>query len=499
MSRIQGQYLSGVSVFVGICQTIGSVLVWVARSHHRFAAAIVLVCPTTGRDLTDFHTEIPPPIVAIIIKLEEENQLPSEKDFRVTLRLHAEHGDTATCVRALEMLRHTDFAVPLVTEVLLSAARGDGSEDQHKIIRTLVRAGVDGTGALLQAASDCVDQNAVERLLSARVSPDLADKNGDTALIVASRKGCKGVVEAVLSAGANIDHANMYAELTGGDTALIIASRNGHVDVVETLISARANVEHLNDWNASALMVASVCGHKDVLEALLSVGVNVDQQDIWGTSALFRAVVIGQKDVVELLLRAEADVNLLTHYPRGEMMIEILSEWMADNITLLEAIQMISRANDDQANTKCGFSALCAAAMRGQKDVAGVLLAALANVNHVTDEGETPLSYASQYGHDHMVETLVSAGARIDHVDADGETALFSASRNGHANMVEALLSARACLNHANVDGETALFTAFRRRHKKMAEALVSAGVDVHHANVYGDIASLSASAKYSY
>eukprot|EP00397_Hematodinium_sp_SG-2012_P037105 GEMP01040154.1.p1 GENE.GEMP01040154.1~~GEMP01040154.1.p1 ORF type:complete len:517 (+),score=94.39 GEMP01040154.1:83-1633(+) len=491
MSRVQGRYLNGDSVLVGTCKTIGSTLVAIAILHHRFASAIVLLCPTTTKNLTDFHTETPPPIVSIIIKSEEENELPSEDDFRITLRLHAEHEDTATCVRALEMLRHADFAVPLVTEVLLHAARDDEPEAHREILCTLVRAGADATGALLEAASDGAGQNAVERLLSASVSPDIADSNGDTALIVASREGCKVVVEAVLSAGANIEHVNVNPVNWGGDTALIIASRKGHVDVVETLISARANIAHLNDCKASALTAASHVGWKDVVEALLSVGCNVNQPDIWGFHPLFRAVADGHKDVVELLLRAEADVNLQNRYPHAASMMDSSWTWkIKDNmVPLSSTLQMYPPLNDDQPNTKGGFTVLCGAVMRGHKDVVRVLLAALANVNHVTDEGETPLSYASQYGHDHMVETLVSAGARIDHVDVDGETALFNASRNGHTNTVEALVSAGVRVNHANVDGETALFVASRHGHKNTVEALVSAGANVNHANVDGDTA----------
>eukprot|EP00397_Hematodinium_sp_SG-2012_P028372 GEMP01029865.1.p1 GENE.GEMP01029865.1~~GEMP01029865.1.p1 ORF type:complete len:515 (+),score=98.77 GEMP01029865.1:84-1628(+) len=489
MSRVQGRYLNGDSVLVGTCKTIGSTLVAIAILHHRFASAIVLLCPTTTKNLTDFHTETPPPIVSIIIKSEEENELPSEDDFRITLRLHAEHEDTATCVRALKMLRHADFAVPLVTEVLLHAARDDEPEAHREILCTLVRAGADATGALLEAASDGAGQNAVGSLLSASVSPDIADRNGDTALIVAARHGCKGVVEALLSAGANIDHANTNGIMARGETALMIACREGQTDVVETLLSARANVDLSNNHNSQALSLACVWSRVDVVKVLLSAGVkNIDFPDIWGCSPLFFSAVEGRKEVVELLLRAGVNVNHGSSYPYLPMIVGSTEGWLANGCVTDEAVLMFPSHTNDE-NTKNGYTALHGAARRGHHEVVGVLLSARAHVNQATDNGDTALLMASRHADKNSVNALLSAGACVNHANTDGETVLLVACRLSDKNLVNALLSAVACVNHPNADGETALLIASRGRNKNLLEALISAQSCVNHANMDAETA----------
>ena len=61
-----------------------------------------------------------------------------------------------------------------------------------------------------------------------------------------------------------------------GETALMKASQKGYKEIVEILLEngADVNVKGYSDW--TALMHASHYGHKDVVELLLENGVNLD-------------------------------------------------------------------------------------------------------------------------------------------------------------------------------------------------------------------------------
>eukprot|EP00397_Hematodinium_sp_SG-2012_P046704 GEMP01052870.1.p1 GENE.GEMP01052870.1~~GEMP01052870.1.p1 ORF type:complete len:335 (+),score=80.58 GEMP01052870.1:121-1125(+) len=333
MPTVEARYLSGDAVFLEKCDTVGHIMVRIAIVHQRLASDVVVVCPETGKDLTDSHTHIPPLLVSIIIKPCEV--LPNEDDLRLSLRLHAEHDDTRTCARVLDMLRDAHLVDPVATDMISDAARGE-SEGERRIAQTLVRVGVDGAAAMLQASS-CADKHAVERLLAAGVSPNSADQWGRTALFMASSEGhssvvdmllaahatvdatdnfrrtalfiasCFGlenVVDALLFAKANVDHAD-----NGGYTALILASRIGRKDVAERLLAARAHVDQANKKHESPLIIASREGCKDVVATLLAAGANVDHTDDAGGRAVLIASTLGHADVVDTLLAAGANVD----------------------------------------------------------------------------------------------------------------------------------------------------------------------------------------------
>eukprot|EP00397_Hematodinium_sp_SG-2012_P065580 GEMP01095736.1.p1 GENE.GEMP01095736.1~~GEMP01095736.1.p1 ORF type:complete len:192 (+),score=57.30 GEMP01095736.1:143-718(+) len=132
MARVQAQYLGGNSVVLDNCDTVGSVMVRIANLHHRFASDVVVVCPDTGKNLTDPPSQKTPALVSVVLKQEAES--PAD-DLRLTLRLHAEQEDSATCARALDMLRRTGADGDAV---FLDAA----SDGNVKAVKTLLSAGV---------------------------------------------------------------------------------------------------------------------------------------------------------------------------------------------------------------------------------------------------------------------------------------------------------------------------------------------------------------------
>ena len=276
---------------------------------------------------------------------------------------------------------------------------------------------VEEVRALLRAGADCDDKHEDAR---ERGSGWMREEVRGmwTALMVASEKGHRDVVELLVGAGADVNQAGWCES-----TALMWASEKGHRDVVELLVGAGADVNRADKDGTTALMEASEKGHRDVAELLVGAGVDVNQADKDGDTALMMASRNGHRDVAELLVGAGADVN---------------------------------RAREN------GLTALMLASRyEGHCDVAELLVGAGADVNRAREDGRTALMMAIQDGNRDVVELLVGAGADVNLATKRGDTAMMMASLySGNRGVAELLVGAGADVNRAREDGRTALMWA---------------------------------------
>lgn len=124
---------------------------------------------------------------------------------------------------------------------------------------------------------------------------------------------------------------------------------------------------------------------------------------------------------------------------------------------------------------------LHAAAQRGRRDVAELLIARGADVNAVSDDGgHTPLHKAAIVGHTQVAELLIANGAAVDARNSgwldSGCTALHMAAESGSKGMVELLLARGANIHATTDDGSTPLHCAASDR--DLAERLMAHGAD---------------------
>jgi ankyrin repeat protein len=103
-------------------------------------------------------------------------------------------------------------------------------------------------------------------LLLASVQSGCAEDQTE-ALLGASRVGDLQKVEALLSAGADVN-----AKAKGGSTALMYASGKGHRSVVELLLAQGADVNAKDKDGSTALMAASGKGHRSIVKLLEEKG-----------------------------------------------------------------------------------------------------------------------------------------------------------------------------------------------------------------------------------
>lgn len=177
--------------------------------------------------------------------------------------------------------------------------------------------GGDMTSLLIALAGTGESMNkpvVVDILLARGADPNIASKNGRTALMAAVDHSLNvDVVKALLAKGANVNatnpkgesvlmlsvrsaetievlaknHADVNArEKKNGSTALMWAAGDGKPASVEALLDAGADIHAKNKFGRTALMLAVREGHPDAVRALLKRGAKVDDQDEDGKSVL---------------------------------------------------------------------------------------------------------------------------------------------------------------------------------------------------------------------
>lgn len=155
---------------------------------------------------------------------------------------------------------------------------------------------------------------------------------------------------------------------------------------------------------------------------------------------------------------------------------------------------LLQQAADVNAAQGDGMTALHWAAVKGDAELAQMLIYAGANVRATTRvAGMTPLFLASQRGHAEVLKALLKAGADPKTGTATGTTPLMVAAASGDVDTVASLLDAGADVNVAEpVRGRTPLMYAAASDRVQVIELLVQRGAEVKAATKVVDLAALT-------
>ena len=323
-----------------------------------------------------------------------------------------------------------------------------------------------GQTALMWAAAEG-HVPVVETLLDFGADFRVSSNSGTTALLFATRKGSLDAVRTLLAAGSDVNFPR-----PDGATPLLVAVVNGHEDLVEFLLEKGAdpNVEggstrltvqgmraepmplmfrklgyserdsegvargnifgkplqaavHVSNWHISDQFIAVSMDRLRVIKSLLRYGADVNgrntmeeprwsgaryRRHLTGATAFVLAAKSADVEAMRLLLEHGADPTINT----------------VDQITPLMAAAGIAWAsNQDQASELQVLEAV-----RLLVEECG------ADVNFLSDVGETAMHAAAYRGANSVVQYLFDHGAVLDVVAKDGRTPLTVADGVEYGN-----------------------------------------------------------------
>ena len=147
----------------------------------------------------------------------------------------------------------------------------------------------------------------VKLFLDAGMSPEVTNKTGVTALLMAARFGRRDIVELLLKQGTD---PNAKDKKLGG-TPLLAAAIHGDPALITLLLANGADLNGQADKNGmTALMGAALAGQTAALQALLDKGAKIDAVDLYDRTALMWAAYHGSLETVKLLLDKGAAMEL---------------------------------------------------------------------------------------------------------------------------------------------------------------------------------------------
>ncbi len=187
----------------------------------------------------------------------------------------------------------------------LHAAAWSGSASD---IRILAKQGadpdaIDTSGRTpLHVAVFASNDEAARALVEVGADPNLLENGRYDIITIAAVANDVDMVRLAIGLGGNVGNVTSIYD----GTALIAAAHLGHVDVVQALIDAGAPLDHVNNLGWTALMEAVVLGdggerHRGTVRALVEAGADRSITDRQGITPLEHARSRGYSEIVSIL------------------------------------------------------------------------------------------------------------------------------------------------------------------------------------------------------
>ena len=283
----------------------------------------------------------------------------------------------------------------------------------------------------------------VELLRQNGSEAEFSDPTGNDIWTMAGAGNVQAVKEH-LAKGIDVDAKNK-----DGSTALHIASLLGQYEVAELLIQKGADVNTKGNDGATSLHAAAFLGQYREAKLLLENGVNANTRkndgataiDVlnldWRTTQFFAQMLQirvdrekvegGRNRIKKLLGQKVASLDNQSDRPAfvGQSIHEAV---VTGNLEVIK--QHVDAKTDlnqkDPSPEGKKASALHLAAIFGQLEIAEALIKAGADPNQRDKDGSTTVHAAAFFGHDKILLALLNAGAHPNQRDNTGATALNS-------------------------------------------------------------------------
>jgi TonB family protein len=251
------------------------------------------------------------------------------------------------------------------------------------------------------------------------------------------------------------------------------AVRGGRTQVVRTLLELKANVNRLGLRRTTALHLATEAGHEEIVGQLLGARAATNVVDANGQTPVTLAIDHNRATILEMLVAHRARLNF-----RDPQMSRVLITKAAEGHA--EIVRLALRRGTSPHIEHRGGTPLIAAADRGHTEIAEMLLAAKAPVDHLNADGYTALMAAVRRGHVETARALIAAGSDVNRANAQGGTPLHFAVVSDSGAAARLLLAHGANLEAANATGLTPLMLAVMLGARETTAALLEAGAKLN-------------------
>ena len=288
--------------------------------------------------------------------------------------------------------------------------------------------------------------------------------------------------------------------------ALCAATDNNENDKIRLLVAAGADVNCAAEDGWTPITNVCLYGNAEGLRLLLAApGIDVNRPNAKGDNAIIWAAVKGEAECLRLLLAVPGiNVNFIDGDGRTAY------EWAQRN-DHQECAELLRAAGGVTANQARGSEAqvsaptstaptgdsdaaaqlqqkgitpdnynrvLCAATDNSDNEMIQLLIAAGADVNHMAEDGFTPLTNCCLYGNAEGVRMLLAApGIDVNLPNRKGDSAIIWAAVRGEAECLRLLLAVPGInVNVIDSDGKTAFEWALEHDFDDCIELLRAAG-----------------------
>ncbi len=331
-----------------------------------------------------------------------------------------------------------------------------------------------GFTALLLAA-DAGNMEIVVACLKKRAPPaiqinlDLLNNSKKTALLVATQKGHTEIVGVLLANGANpnIKDGN-------GMTALMWAAYKGNTKLVEEILKNNCDINLENDRKQNALILAAEEGHVEIVKKLLAKGAKIDIQDKAGKTALTSAAKMGRIEIVKELLDKGANPDITV----GDSIDALTLAAYGEYLDVIHAL--LTHQNFKKRAEKSILQAFPIIAGTGQIKSLKTLAAEAKILGiDLAKEAETACIIAAQNNHLDVVKFIFEEfSPKIQanmSLNEKNQNALMMAAKTGTIEDLETFLDPKFNIdkNAEDRDGNTALLLALKGKKYYVAKKLL--------------------------
>ncbi len=256
---------------------------------------------------------------------------------------------------------------------------------------------VTDTEALFTALNNN-NQTQALLLLATIDNINLKNRSGYTPLMVAVEKNMLAVIEALLTAGADVNIPSTHERKTALMDAAVLADPT----ITQLLLAAHANPNLQHGYTEKTALMLAVTSHRlATTQALLAAGAQINLQDGDGYTALMVAAKYAYTDILNFLLTKNANFNVQNAVGDTALMIATKENYPDIAQTLIDRGAKLNIQNRN------GLTALMIATNENNLVMVQTLLAAHADPNIKNRQGHTALALALRGKKSHPIIELL--------------------------------------------------------------------------------------------